>query len=784
MHMHTKERSFACSHKGCKKSFCDVNGLIYHQQRHKTENVHQSTNESSNPTISEAFHTQHRYSEEQEKTIMSAKERRPIRLRLSQPKKHDFVSSEDNPRKRILLRLPIKTTLGDSSTSDPKKAHSPVSKSNSVATRSTSHHKRSKVNQDVCPSNTGLSKGVTSEARCNDGISSHSFKHIIQVESHVLKSNAHAQALISQPAVLSGSAEDDRDDADIDRESSVHRAPVYTRVCGVYSVERASPTKAENRRGNYHCPRCDTQFTRPRSVLRHFVGCITKYGNPDGLKWTDHPSLHTVRYCARNRSQIQQCDLPSQAEEAKKMSRELSKDATLRSLMPKPRSSIDENTTGATEPACKPPGQNALKQKDIVQPIHKRRDALRRSKYNPETIARDVLLATGSHPDMDSLNAHLDTLRRRFRGVNLQSNMSSFRWDLVDPKQDAEPNAGQHLENYPEREIRHEREPEPERQVGQELEPKQSTPNVPKPQKGGIKSKFKASHSSPLSSSLRSTTKLYISSKNASFRVILPEKAHFGSMSTIFSSVFDRDPFARLMSSKKDLRAAILSTLESRSHEQKFMICAAFGNHNGVVGWLACHEVDTLGALPLDPLAYLDWMTATHLLPPQVSRYMLTRENTRGKTERMDQKKISHTLASTIQARATEAQTYLVPIRRLVINALVVHPSYQGRGVASALLKSITETMDKKKTPVWIQAPEDPAVVQGARNIGLFRRAGFTCAGELSLDLDSYTPKPRERSKGKATSFGTYKWNYMLRWPQPVRQKPSQRRSNVMQVSV
>ena len=80
-------------------------------------------------------------------------------------------------------------------------------------------------------------------------------------------------------------------------------------------------------------------------------------------------------------------------------------------------------------------GRDALLQSyDIVEPMNKRRDALRRSTYNPKTIARDVLVGIGKHPTMTPLNAHLDVLKDRFKAVDLESDLSTFRWDLVDPE--------------------------------------------------------------------------------------------------------------------------------------------------------------------------------------------------------------------------------------------------------------------------------------------------------------------------------------------------------------
>lgn len=491
--------------------------------------------------------------------------------------------------------------------------------------------------------------------------------------------------------------------------------------------------------------------------MRHFVGCITNHGNPDSLKWTDHPSLQgIIKFYARNGHQGQEDGFLPQAldiRQNKKDSREDSKDVSFCAIVPKPPFPIVEENRVDVEPVHKPPGWDALLHEDIVRPIHKRQDALRRSKYNPDTIARDVLIATGSHPDMDPLNAHLNILRRRFKAVDLESNMSTFRWDLVDPEQVSEQ--------------------EPERQTRQEVKPEKS---VPKPSKAKAKENsrkrvsndIKRDYDLPSSLPSRSSTKLDALHHEAPFEVFVPEKlTHFGPMSTIFSRVFDRDPFARLVSSNEDLWAAVFTMLENLYHGQNSMIRAAVRKNTGdVVGWVVCQVVDTPEMGAVNPSVYLDWTTAAHFLPSQTSRFTAMKASTEEKAQRSKQKKVGQGLASTIQARATEAQNYLVPVHRLVINALVVHPFYQGRGVASALLKSITEIADMKKKPIWVQAPEDPAVAQGVLKPGLFRRAGFTCAGELNLDLDPYAPGPREHYKEKRVILGPYKWNYMLRWPQ------------------
>lgn len=75
---------------------------------------------------------------------------------------------------------------------------------------------------------------------------------------------------------------------------------------------------------------------------------------------------------------------------------------------------------------------NAMYSLEVVKPID-RKKAMRRSTYNASTIARDVLLATGRHPEMRPLNAHLEVLRKNFRSITGNPDLGTFRWDLVDP---------------------------------------------------------------------------------------------------------------------------------------------------------------------------------------------------------------------------------------------------------------------------------------------------------------------------------------------------------------
>ena len=685
---------------------------------------------------------------------------RPIRLRLSQPKKPSPESLEDRPRKSLVIRLPLKRVLSDTSTSDPREgyqAQQDSSASKSVGKRLTNRIERRDVPHDAGPSESSSSTSSTSEASGKYQVSSsHGSKPTPKALPHISSPNLQPQAPASLPSVNTTSGQEKDHRPCTDGQPMGYGNVGYTRFCGVYSQEKASPKKVKTIGGPYHCPRCDTQFTQADRVMRHFVGCITKYGNPDSLKWTDHPSLQGgAKFRARIGNQGQGEGLLPWTPDVRrneKKSRKLRKSVFSRSLTPSPSPFVVKKNMERIEPVRKLPGRNTLLQEDIVQPLKKRRDALRRSKYDPDTIARDVLLATGGHPNMDPLNGHLDILRKRFQAVNNNSNMSTFRWDLVDPERD------------------------PKRQAEQELEAEQSTPKPSEAKKrtgSNVSNEVHSCHDTRSLLPPMSSMKPVVLYNEVQLTVVLPNVTHFGSMSTVFVTAFDRDPSARLMSSNGALWAAIFTMLERRYHEQNFVIRAAVRKCTGdVIGWVACHEVDTLQAKPVDLSVYLDWTTAAHLLPSQISRFTAAEESAEEKAQRSKERKAGHGLASAIQARSNEAQNYLVPIRRLVVNALAVLPRFQGRGVASGLLKSITEMADKERRPIWLQAPEDPANVRGMLKAGLFRRAGFTCAGELNLDLDSYTSGPREGNTKEGVKLGSYKWNYMLRWPHLVGPQP------------
>ncbi len=66
----------------------------------------------------------------------------------------------------------------------------------------------------------------------------------------------------------------------------------------------------------------------------------------------------------------------------------------------------------------------------LAKPLNKA-EALRKSYYDPKTVARDILIAAGRHPGEHPLNSHLAGLLGKH--IDIDSDLSTFDWDTVDP---------------------------------------------------------------------------------------------------------------------------------------------------------------------------------------------------------------------------------------------------------------------------------------------------------------------------------------------------------------
>lgn len=76
---------------------------------------------------------------------------------------------------------------------------------------------------------------------------------------------------------------------------------MLTSACGNKTPQIKKPVVGGGGKGEYRCPRCLGQFTRPRNVKDHFVSCVRKHGNPQGFHWFDHSTLAATKKWLHNR---------------------------------------------------------------------------------------------------------------------------------------------------------------------------------------------------------------------------------------------------------------------------------------------------------------------------------------------------------------------------------------------------------------------------------------------------------------------------------------------------
>jgi hypothetical protein len=97
-----------------------------------------------------------------------------------------------------------------------------------------------------------------------------------------------------------------------------------------------------------------------------------------------------------------------------------------------PIASVPSRTPPEPIPQPAPLPDRDIRYMNVVEPLEKKK-ALRRNNYNPATIARDVLLACGRHPSERQLNQHLDVMRSNLPMIGFDSDLSTIKWDILDP---------------------------------------------------------------------------------------------------------------------------------------------------------------------------------------------------------------------------------------------------------------------------------------------------------------------------------------------------------------
>ena len=78
------------------------------------------------------------------------------------------------------------------------------------------------------------------------------------------------------------------------------------------------------------------------------------------------------------------------------------------------------------------PWNNSLRYRTDIAQVLNKLDTLEKPEYDPTTIARDILIASGRHPKERTLNFHLFPLRDVFVGMTVSADLDTIRWDLVE----------------------------------------------------------------------------------------------------------------------------------------------------------------------------------------------------------------------------------------------------------------------------------------------------------------------------------------------------------------
>ena len=87
------------------------------------------------------------------------------------------------------------------------------------------------------------------------------------------------------------------------------------------------------------------------------------------------------------------------------------------------------------------------------------------------------------------------------------------------------------------------------------------------------------------------------------------------------------------------------------------------------------------------------------------------------------------------------------------IGTLVVHPTHQGRGVGSALIRWATSQADNESVPCFLASSPVAHL--------LYYHLGFRDIGSFEIDLNEFAPGGKARKRG----WGIYESMFMLRLP-------------------
>ena len=217
-------------------------------------------------------------------------------------------------------------------------------------------------------------------------------------------------------------------------------------------------------------------------------------------------------------------------------------------------------------------------------------------------------------------------------------------------------------------------------------------------------------------------------------------------MMHIYQEAYKHDQTIQLQHVLPSLIERMTQLISSRCTKPECeFIVARTATSNQIIGWIALtFQLKKTKQISEEHVL----MTQYALLPDIVAKC---------KKEGLDTAQLK-TLSHKVLSDFKSAREKQLPDHHCIINTLVVDPTYQRTGVASALLSKAITRSEVFAFPIWVPAPSP--------HQPLFTNHDFESITEYRIDLNEHIPEPESSNKGKkkaASTPRTYTWTFMLR---------------------
>ena len=227
-------------------------------------------------------------------------------------------------------------------------------------------------------------------------------------------------------------------------------------------------------------------------------------------------------------------------------------------------------------------------------------------------------------------------------------------------------------------------------------------------------------------------------------KLMVPDKDSIKEMIHIYQEAYKHDQTMQLKHILPSLIKRMAETISHRCKKPEWeFIVARTETSDQIIGWIAlAFKLEANKQISEEHILFAQYA----LLPDIVVK---CRKEGIGTAQI---KTLSHKVVSDFKS-AREKQ---LPDEHCIISTLVVDPSYQRKGVASALLSKAIARSEVFSFPIWVQAP--------STHQPLFSKHDFEQVSEYQIDLNEHVPESDNKGKNKAAStLATYTWTIMLR---------------------